>query len=142
VGFAVPINAAKRSMGQLIATGRVVYAFLGVTTEDLTPTLARHLGYTVSRGAIVSDVRDGSPAAHAGVQGGGNRESFNGLDVTTGGDVIVAVDGQAVRSADQVVRAVSTRLPGETIKLMVVRGETRKTLTAKLGARPDADTNP
>jgi 2-alkenal reductase len=142
VGFAVPINAAKRSMGQLIATGHVVYAFLGVTTEDLTPTLARHLGYTVSRGAIVSDVRDGSPAAHAGVQGGGNRESFNGLDVTTGGDVIVAVDGQAVRSADQVVRAVSTRLPGETIKLMVVRGETRKTLTAKLGARPDADTNP
>jgi S1-C subfamily serine protease len=142
VGFAVPINAAKRSMGQLIATGHVVYAFLGVTTEDLTPTLARHLGYTVSRGAIVSDVRDGSPAARAGVQGGGNRESFNGLGVTTGGDVIVAVDGQAVRSADQVVRAVSTRLPGETIKLMVVRGETRKTLTAKLSARPDADTNP
>ena len=45
VGFAIPINAAKRSMAQLIATGQVVYAFLGVTTEDLTPTLARHLGY-------------------------------------------------------------------------------------------------
>ena len=56
-------------MGQLIATGRVVYAFLGVTTEDLTPTLARHLGYAVSRGAIVGEVRGGSPADHAGRRG-------------------------------------------------------------------------
>jgi len=142
VGFAVPINAAKRSMGQLIATGKVVYAFLGVTTEDLTPSLARHLGYSVRRGALVGEVRDGSPAAHAGVHAGDDEESFNGLDVTTGGDVIVAVDGSPVRSADQVVRDVSSRLPGETIRLTVVRGDTRRTLIAKLGARPDTDTNP
>jgi len=142
VGFAVPINAAKRSMAQLIATGQVVYAFLGVTTEDLTPTLARHLGYSVSRGAIVGEVRDGSPADHAGIHGGDGEETFNGLGVTTGGDVIVAVDGRPVRSADQVVRDIGSRLPGETIRLTVVRGDTRKTLTAKLGARPAADTNP
>ena len=142
VGFAVPINAAKRSMAQLIATGQVVYAFLGVTTEDLTPTLARHLGYSVSRGAIVGEVRDGSPADHAGIHGGDGEETFNGLDITTGGDVIVAVDGRPVRSADQVVRDIGSRLPGETIRLTVVRGDTRKTLTAKLGARPAADTNP
>jgi S1-C subfamily serine protease len=142
VGFAVPINAAKRSMAQLIATGQVVYAFLGVTTEDLTPTLARHLGYSVSRGAMVGEVRDGSPADHAGLHGGSDEQTFNGLDVTSGGDVIVAVDGRPVRSADQVVRDVSSRLPGETIRVTVVRGQTRKTLTARLGARPDADTNP
>ena len=58
------------------------------------------------------------------------------------GDVIVAVDGRPVRSADQVVRDVSSRLPGETIRVTVVRGQTRKTLTACLGARPDAETNP
>jgi 2-alkenal reductase len=142
VGFAVPINAAKRSMGQLIATGKVVYAFLGVTTEDLTPTLARHLGYAVSRGAMVSQVRGGSPADHAGVEGGDDEQSVNGLDVTTGGDVIVAVNGHPVRSADQVVRDIGSRLPGETIRLTVVRGQERKTLIAKLGARPDADTSP
>ena len=142
VGFAVPINAAKRSMAQLIATGQVVYAFLGVTTEDLTPTLARHLGYSVSRGAMVGEVRNGSPADHAGLRGGSDEQTFNGLDVTSGGDVIVAVDGRPVRSADQVVRDVSSRLPGETIRVTVVRGQTRKTLTAKLGARPDAETNP
>ena len=142
VGFAVPINAAKRSMAQLIATGQVVYAFLGVTTEDLTPTLARHLGYSVSRGAIVGEVRGGSPADQAGMHGGEGEETFNGLNVTTGGDVIVAVDGRPVRSADQVVRDIGSRLPGETIRLTVVRGDTRKTLIAKLGARPAADTNP
>jgi S1-C subfamily serine protease len=141
VGFAVPINAAKRSMGQLIATGQVVYAFLGVTTEDLTPTLARHLGYAVSRGAMVGEVRGGSPADDAGVEGGNDEQRFNGLDVTTGGDVIVAVNGHPVRSADQVVRAIGSRLPGETVTLTVVRGQERKTLIAKLEARPDADTN-
>jgi S1-C subfamily serine protease len=142
VGFAVPINAAKRSMAQLAATGRVVYAYLGVTTEDLTPTLARHLGYIVSRGAMIGEVRDGSPAKRAGLRGGSDEETFNGQDVTTGGDVIVAVDGRPVRSADEIVREVSSRLPGETIRLTVVRGQTRKTVTAKLGARPDTETNP
>lgn len=142
VGFAIPINAARRSMTQLAATGRVVYAYLGVTTEDLTPTLARHLGYAVSRGAMVGDVRDGSPAKHAGLRGGSDEENFNGQNVTTGGDVIVAVDGHPVRSADEVVRAISARLPGQTIRLTVVRGHERKTLSAKLGARPDTEPNP
>ena len=143
VGFAVPINAARRSMTQLAATGRVVYAYLGVTTEDLTPTLARHLGYRVTRGAIVGEVRGGSPAAKAGVHGGTGDETFNGQSVTPGGDVIVAIDGQPVRSADDVVRIVASRVPGETLSLTVVRGEERKTLRAKLGARPDApETNP
>ena len=142
VGFAIPINAAKRSMAQLAATGRVVYAYLGVTTEDLTPTLARHLGYAVSRGALVSEVKDGSPAKRAGLLGGSDEESFNGQDVTTGGDVIVAVDGRPVRSADEVVREVGSRLPGETIEPTIVRGQARRTVTARLGARPDSETNP
>ncbi len=70
VGFAIPINAAKRSMAQLIATGRVVYAYLGVTTETLTPTLARHLGYEAARGAIVSAVGTRAPPTAPALQGG------------------------------------------------------------------------
>jgi S1-C subfamily serine protease len=143
VGFAIPINAARRSMAQLAATGRVVYAYLGVTTEDLTPTLARHLGYVVTRGALVGDVKGGSPADRAGLEGGTDEETFNGQNFTTGGDVIVSLDGRPVRSADDVVREVSSRLPGETVRLTVVRGGTRTTLSAKLGTRPDTpETNP
>jgi S1-C subfamily serine protease len=138
VGFAIPINAARRSMAQLIATGQVVYAYLGVTTETLTPTLARHLGYDASRGAIVAAVRDGSPADKAGLQGGDGRETFNGLQVTEGGDVIVAAGAQQVRSADDVVREVSERLPGQTIALTILRDGERKIVRIRLGTRPTA----
>ena len=138
VGFAIPINAAKRSMAQLAATGRVVYAYLGVTSETLTPTLARHLGYETNRGAIVSAVRDDSPASGAGLHGGDGRETFNGVRVTRGGDVIVAIDGKPVRSADDVVREISERLPGETVALSIVRGEDEKLVRVKLGSRPTA----
>jgi 2-alkenal reductase len=138
VGFAIPINAAKRSMAQLIATGRVVYAYLGVTTETLTPTLARHLGYETNRGAIVSEVRDESPADRADLHGGDGRETFNGVQVTRGGDVIVAIDGKPVRSADDVVREISERLPGQTVAVTIVRDSDRKLMRVRLGSRPTA----
>ena len=137
VGFAVPINAAKRSMAQLIATGRVVYAYLGVTTEDLTPTLARHLGYSREprrdrrRGQGRQPGRQGRPAAAAS-----DEQTFNGLEVTSGGDVIVAVDGHPVRSADDVVRAVSERLPGRRSALTILRGGRAQDADRELGARP------
>jgi S1-C subfamily serine protease len=136
VGFAIPINAARRSMRQLAALGRVVYGFLGVTTENLTPTLARHLGYRATRGAIVSSVKKGSPADDAGIHGGTDSETFNGQTVTSGGDVIVAIDGRVVRSAEDVVRQVAEKLPGQTVALTVVRGNTRNVIRVELGERP------
>src|SRR5438034_895764 len=65
VGFAVPINSAKRSLRQLVEHGRVAYAFVGVSAKDLTPSIARRLGYSVSRGALIEKVEDGSAADHA-----------------------------------------------------------------------------
>ncbi len=138
VGFAIPINAAKRSMEQLAANGEVVYAYLGVTTENLTPTIARHLGYAASRGAIVSSVRDGSPADSAGLRGGNKDVDFNGQTITDGGDLIVAIDGKPVKSADDVVREVAARIPGETATLTIVRGGTRRDVRVELGSRPAA----
>jgi 2-alkenal reductase len=141
VGFAVPINAAARSMRQLVSIGRVVYAYLGVTTETLTPTLARHLGYAATRGAIVSTVREGSPSDRAGLRGGSDEETFNGQTVARGGDVIVAIDGRVMRSADDVVRFVSEKLPGETAAVTVLRGGGRRVVRVRLGSRPP-DTSP
>jgi S1-C subfamily serine protease len=138
VGFAIPINAAERSMRQLAAVGHVVYAYLGVTTETLTPTLARHLGYDVSRGAVLSTVRDDSPADKAGLRGGSEAETFNGETVSRGGDLIVAMDGQPVRSADDVVRQVAARLPGESASLTIVRDGERRVVRVRLGSRPAA----
>ena len=138
VGFAMPINAARRSMRQLAAIGQVVYAYLGVTTESLTPTLARHLGYPTGRGAIVSSVRIGSPADKAGLHGASGDETFNGQTISRGGDLIVAIDGQVVRSADDVVRDVAAKLPGEPLALTIYRGKERRVIHVQLGSRPSA----
>ena len=66
VGFAVPINSAKRSMEQLIADGSVSYAYVGVETTDLTPALARHFGYAVTRGAVVTGIVRAKPGGQGG----------------------------------------------------------------------------
>jgi 2-alkenal reductase len=137
VGFAVPINAAKRSMEQLIQTGEVRYAWLGVTTQTVTPRLAERFGLAETRGAAVQAVAGGSPAARAGLVGGGAEEEFDGIPFCPGGDLIVAVDGEPVRSAEDVVRAVNQeRLPGDEIRLTVLRGTERLELSVVLGDRP------
>jgi 2-alkenal reductase len=138
VGFAMPINAARRSMEQLVANGRVVYAYVGVTTEDLTPTLARHLGLRVEEGALIGSVEDGTPADAAGLHGSTREEFFNGQRIRRGGDVIVAIDGAEVRRADDVVRIVAERLaPGQVSRFAVVRDGERRVVRVRLGTRPE-----
>ena len=137
VGFAVPINAARRSMKQLIEDGRVAYAYVGVTTADLTPTLAKRFGYPVERGAVVERIAAGSPGFKAGLRCGREQEEFRGIIFERGGDVIVGIDGRPVRSADDLVRIVSERLePGQHVTFQVVRGGRRKAIAIRLGERP------
>jgi S1-C subfamily serine protease len=137
VGFAVPINAAKRSMEQLVATGSVSYAFVGVTTEDLTPALAKHFGYSVEHGAVIASVQPDSPAADAGLKGGNRDESYLGVDFKAGGDVIVALAGHRVRSSEDVVRIVTDAVtPGQQVRLTVIRDGKRIQVPLHLAERP------
>jgi S1-C subfamily serine protease len=137
VGFAVPINAARSSMTQLLATGKVAYAYVGITTEDLTPGIARRFGYPVRYGAVITAVRPGSPGARSGLRGGSKERDFSGVAFTYGGDVLVAIDGSPVRGADDVVRAVSERLhPGHVSTFTIVRDRSRRQLRIVLGTRP------
>ena len=137
VGFAVPINAARRSMRQLIATGKVSYAYAGITSEDLTPGIARRFRYPVRYGAVITSVRPDSPAARAGLRGGSDDHEFNGSTFTFGGDVVVAIGGRRVRSSADVVRAVTERLrPGQTVIFTIVRGDERKAVPVTLVDRP------
>jgi S1-C subfamily serine protease len=137
VGFAVPINAAKRSMEQLVATGSVSYAFVGVTTEDLTPALARHFGYSVEHGAVIASVQPDSPAGDAHLKGGNRDESYLGVDFKAGGDVIVAMAGHPVRSSEDVVRIVTDALaPGQQVRLTIIRDGKRIQVPVHLSERP------
>jgi 2-alkenal reductase len=142
VGFAVPINSAIRSMDQLVETGEVRYAWIGITTQTVTPALAGRFGYGAERGAAVQSVIDGSPAEQAGLRGGTREREFAGLTVCPGGDLIVAIDGVAVASAEDVVRAVSSRVPGERARFTVVRGDDRRTVPVLLGERPSDAPDP
>jgi S1-C subfamily serine protease len=137
VGFAVPIDSARRSMQQLLATGHVKYAYVGIKTEDLTPSIARRFGYAARRGALIDSVVPGSGADNAGLEAGTETASFEGLGVHVGGDAIVAIDGVAVLNAEDVVRIVATRLlPGQTTRFTVVRGRARRVVAVQLGERP------
>ena len=137
VGFAIPINAARRSMEQLIQSGRVRYAWLGVTTQTVTPRMAEELGFGADTGAAVQEVVEESPAARAGLRGGGRERNFEGVRIQTGGDLIVAIDGAPVSSAEDVVRAITQRLlPGQSVELTILRGNLQRTVTVVLGERP------
>ncbi len=139
VGFAVPINSARRSMKQLIEKGRVAYAYVGVTASTLTPTLADRFGYSVDRGAVVDQIAAGSPGLRAGLRCGRDEQAFRGTTFKRGGDVIVAIDGHPVHSADDLVRIVSERLePGQQITFEVMRGGKRQAIAVKLGKRPSS----
>jgi 2-alkenal reductase len=138
VGFAVPINAAKRSMRQLIETGRVRYAWLGVTTQTVTPRVAAHFDFGAERGAAIQEVVDGSPAASAGLRGGEDEQEWQGVPFRPGGDVVVAVDGRPVETAEDVVRAITQQsVPGQRRSLTVVRDGERLEIVIVLGERPE-----
>jgi S1-C subfamily serine protease len=137
VGFAIPIDAAKRSLAQLLEHGRVAYAYAGIGTDDLTPGLARRYGFPVLRGAVVAHVEASSAAARAGLRAGRATGAYAGQEVRLGGDVIVAIDGQPVTSAGDVVRIVGERLePGETARFTIYRGAHRLVLPVTLTERP------
>lgn len=136
IGFAVPIDSARRSLQALLTNGHRGYAYAGVQAEDLTPSLARHLGLGVQHGALVDHVTVGGPADRAGLRGGTRQESFLGETVWAGGDVVVAVDGRTVVDADALVRIVTNLSPGRHARFTVVRGSRRLMLTVTLAARP------
>jgi 2-alkenal reductase len=136
VGFAVPINSAKRSMRQLIATGRVSYAYVGISTDDLTPAIARRIDVSAQRGALVTRV-DAGPGCDAGLRAGTRLLDVNGREVQAGGDVVIEIAGRPVHSADDLVRIVGAELlPGQTVTFSIVRGERRLKLPVRLSERP------
>jgi 2-alkenal reductase len=137
VGFAIPINAAKRSLAQLLARGHVDYAYAGISTNDLTPGIARHYGYPVLHGAVIESVEKSSAAGRAGLRAGSASGAFAGERVRLGSDVIVAIAGIPVRSSGDVVRIISGRLePHQTATFTIYRGTKKLAVSVTLDARP------
>jgi S1-C subfamily serine protease len=135
IGFAVPINTAKKIVPQLKEDGKVERAYLGVTTTTVTEQLAEDLNLPVDEGALVQDVVDGGPADDAGLRAG-RTEIGQGLRV--GGDIIVKVDGQEIARNSDVADAILDNDPGDEVELEFFRGDDRRSVTVKLGERPQS----
>jgi S1-C subfamily serine protease len=136
LGFAVPINTAIRSLNQLRHGGTVPYAWLGVGLQTVTPDVAKAANLTTQSGALVGTVYPGSPAAKAGLKGGSQTVTVSGLQITVGGDVITAVDGQTISTRGELVGLLAQKNPGDKVTLTIERGGKTQNVTATLAARP------
>ena len=133
IAFAVPINTAKKVVPQLEQHGRIVHAYLGVTTYPLNKDLAAAVNLNVDRGALVQEVTPGGPASRAGLRAG---KIHTDEGVILGGDIIVEVDGERVAKPDDVAAAISDNKPGETVDVKFYRADKLLTKQIKLGTRP------
>ena len=106
IGFAIPSNIAQRVMQSIIETGKVVRAYLGITGSNLDQTMAQGFGLESAMGALVYEVREGSPADKAGLKDG---------------DIILEMNDQKVQSFDQMRANIATKVPGTVVRMMVNR---------------------
>jgi len=135
IGFAIPINTAKNIANDLITSGRVHRAFLGVETYALAGGLAEALDLPVQEGLLVETVTKGGPAAAAGVHGGDRIVQAGMRRFYIGGDVIVAIDGQKVANQFDVNLVLNHHRPGDTVNVTVYRGGKKMDISVKLGER-------
>jgi len=124
VGFAIPSNTVKSIVTQLVATGTVEHAYLGIKMT------------AVADGVMVTEVLPDTPADQAGLKAATGSRTENGVDVPTGGDVVVAFDGTKVTTESDLQAAVDSRSPGETIEFTILRGGKTLTLGIRLAERP------
>jgi S1-C subfamily serine protease len=137
VGFAIPVDTVSRSLRELREAGKVDYGYLGVSTLILWPQLAERLDIGAKAGALVQEVEAGSPARDAGIEAGNDTISFQGqTNITTGGDVIVAVDGERLTREDDLSDVISRRGAGDEVELTVVRDGEQRRVKIELEPRP------
>jgi S1-C subfamily serine protease len=136
IGFATPINMAKRIAQDLIKEGRVRQAYLGISTIALWPDLSQALRLPVQQGLLVERVAPRSPAAQAGLRGG-DRVVLAGLQrLVIGGDIVVTIDGRQVESSLDLNVILNQKRPGDVIRLSVYRANQTMDLSVTLGEEP------
>jgi serine protease Do len=121
IGFAVPANLARNVMDQVLKTGHVTRAYLGIYPQDVTPAMAKAFGQKDSQGIVVGDVSPNSPAQKAGIQRG---------------DIILHINGKPVTDSNQLRMSVSMMQPGTELKLKILRNGTERDETVKLAEMP------
>jgi S1-C subfamily serine protease len=135
IGFAVPVETAKRVVPDLLRYGEVQRGWIDIVPVQLFPALVRYAGLSVSAGVLVSEVEPGSNAEKAGLKGGEQAVRYGRSIIHLGGDIIVQVDGLPVATLTDLLSALEDNKPGETVEVKVLRGRREQTLFVKLSKR-------
>jgi len=136
IGFAVPSNTVEDVVAQILQTGRVEHAYLGIAGRAVTDDFAETYNLPVEAGVLVEDVRSGTGAAKAGLEAGDAEVVVAGQTYVLGGDIIVAFDGEPISSTGELRDAIAAHKPGDKIKLRIYRDAKKLTVTVTLGQRP------
>jgi S1-C subfamily serine protease len=140
IGFAIPIDTAKEEIAGLESGSADQHGYLGISGATITPELARAFNLPDEEGVLVQQVEEGGPAAAAGIQGATTAASVEGAEFGLGGDIITAVDGEAIASSEALVEKIEDSQAGETVELTVLREGQTATVSVKLAERPATPT--
>jgi S1-C subfamily serine protease len=137
VGFAIPANVVRRVIPVLIETGSYQWPWLGVEGGSVNLALMKANNLKTQQGAYISAVVPDGPADKAGLQGASDTIQMNGIDIVTGGDVVIEADDEPVVDFSDLLARTAFKTPGDTMALTVLRDGQRQQLTVELEARPD-----
>lgn len=140
VGFAIPADTILEELPYLITTGSYnLHPYLGISTADMSYDLAKALGVNVTYGVLVESVVSGGPAAQAGVIAGSGTVTVDGQQYTSGGDIIVSINGTRIVNGDALSSWLQEyALPNQNIELGIIRSGSPMTIQVTLGTRPAA----
>ena len=136
IGFAVPANTVKEVAAQILRTGKVEHAYLGIVGQALSRSMAEKYNLASDWGVLVESVTNGSGAEKAGLEGGKTRVVVAGETYVLGGDIVLTVDGEKVASVEQLRDIVAEHRPGDKIRLTIYHGAKKTSVTVTLGRQP------
>ena len=134
VGFAIPSNTISTIARQIIGSGKVEHAYLGVNVQTIPATVASQLKLVA--GVELAGVKDNTPAKAAGLKASTGTKTVGTDSYPIGGDIITAIDGQKVATSEELQRAVDAKSPGDTVSIEYWRDGKTHTVDLKLGKRP------
>jgi S1-C subfamily serine protease len=135
-GFAIPIDTVKDAIAQLIRSGKVEHAYLGLTAVPITRNVARIYNLPSSHGLLVQAVVTGSAANKAGLRAGSTSVVVAGESYLLGGDIIVKADGVPIRDETELRDVIEALAPGDRMQLEIWRANKEQAVSVTLGAPP------
>jgi S1-C subfamily serine protease len=136
IGFAIPIDTAKAVLQDLQKYGYTRRPSLGVRTLAIGPDLAQQMGLPASYGLLIESTEPGGAAARAGLRGGNQMAYLGNMQISIGGDLIVAIDGQPVTDSRDVAEIMDKHQPGDSVTVTFYRGQRKMSARLVLGQAP------